>query len=200
MITCVQRCRLAWLVAISLMTVGSLAAHSVAYRFVETDADPSAEALAATGHGYLGYAPFLVASALAIGAAVLVSVVVRAARGSLPAPRSVWQLALLPPLAFVLQEYLERLAAGGEIGDLLAQPTFLVGLALQVPFAAAALLAARTLTRAAVSLGAALAPTRPALLCLRSCPAVPGDQIVLPARPFATADRAVRGPPARPRH
>ena len=67
MIRGMRRLRIAWLVAISLMSVGSLGAHSVAYRLAEPDAGARADALAGTGHGYFAYAPFLVASALAVG-------------------------------------------------------------------------------------------------------------------------------------
>jgi hypothetical protein len=66
----------------------------------------------------------------------------------------------VPPLAFTLQEHAERLAQPALV---VAEPTFLVGLALQLPFAALAWLLARAILRAADVLGAFLAerPPRP---------------------------------------
>jgi hypothetical protein len=197
MIPSVRRLRIAWLVAISLMSIGSLAAHSLAYRLVEPDAGARAEALAGTGHGYLAYAPFLVASALAVVAAALAAAAVRGARGTPITAPSTWQLALLPPLGFALQEHLERIASGSGVGHLLAEPAFLVGLALQLPFALVALLAARELTRAAASLGRALTHAQPAPRRRAFSPAIPAGQTLMTLRPAAVRGRAVRGPPPR---
>jgi hypothetical protein len=58
--------------------------------------------------------------------------------------------AVLPPIGFTVQEYVERLIGSGAVPyDLVVEPTFLVGLALQLPFSLAALL----LTRALYALG-----------------------------------------------
>ena len=197
MIRGMRRLRIAWLVAISLMSVGSLGAHSVAYRFAEPDAGVRADTLAGTGHGYLAYAPFLVASALAVVVAALAAAAVRGARGTRITATSTWQLALLPPFGFALQEHLERVASGSGVGHLLAEPAFLVGLALQVPFALLALLAARELTRAAASLGRALTHAQPAPRRRAFSLAIPAGQTLMPLRPAAVRGRAGRGPPPR---
>lgn len=197
MIRGMRRLRIAWLVAISLMSVGSLGAHSVAYRLAEPDAGARADALAGTGHGYFAYAPFLVASALAVAVAALAAAAVRGARGTRITPPPTWQLALLPPLGFALQEHLERVASGSGAGHLLAEPAFLVGLALQVPFALLALLAARELTRAAASLGRALTHAQHAPRRRAFSSAIPTGQTLMPPRPAAVRGRAVRGPPPR---
>jgi hypothetical protein len=69
--------------------------------------------------------------------------------------------ALLPPLAFALQELLELSLHTGSIAwQACVEPTFLPGLALQLPFALLAYVAARLLLRAAVRLGRALARPR----------------------------------------
>jgi hypothetical protein len=71
-------------------------------------------------------------------------------RGRRPSRPPVRLFTLLPPVAFVAQEHIERLVGSGSIPyDLTVEPTFLVGLALQLPFALAALL----LTRALYALG-----------------------------------------------
>ena len=60
-----------------------------------------------------------------------------------------WLFLVLPASAFLVQEHVERAAATAQLPvDTLAQPAVLAGLALQLPFGIAALLAARLLTRA----------------------------------------------------
>jgi hypothetical protein len=64
---------------------------------------------------------------------------------------------LLPPAAFFAQEFVERLVHTGHASWTIAlQPAFLLGLALQLPFALAALLVAWMLDRAARAIGQAL--------------------------------------------
>ena len=65
---------------------------------------------------------------------------------------------LLPPVAFGAQEVTERLVHTGQIPwTVVLQPAFLIGLALQLPFALAALLLAWALDFAARAVGGALA-------------------------------------------
>ena len=54
---------LAWLVAVPLMTAGSLTAHALAYRIVEPDSATRGDLLAKSGHGYLASAPLLLRAA-----------------------------------------------------------------------------------------------------------------------------------------
>ena len=66
-----------------------------------------------------------------------------------PARCPAWLFLVLPASAFLVQEHVERAAATAQLPvDTLAQPAVLAGLALQLPFGIAALLAARLLTRA----------------------------------------------------
>ena len=68
---------------------------------------------------------------------------------------------LLPPITFALQEHAERLLHSGHLPLAAAlEPTFLIGLALQLPFALAALAIARLLLSLADRLGMALGRTR----------------------------------------
>jgi hypothetical protein len=81
-------------------------------------------------------------------------------RGRRPSRPPLPLFALLPPLGFAVQEHLERLTATGRVpDDLMTEPTFLVGLALQLPFALAALLVAYALRALGLGLGRAVAGT-----------------------------------------
>jgi hypothetical protein len=78
-------------------------------------------------------------------------------RGGRVAPPPVRLFVCLPPLGFTLQEHIERLiGTGGVPPDLVLEPTFIVGLALQLPFAVAALLVAHALCAIGFGAGSAL--------------------------------------------
>jgi hypothetical protein len=189
-----QRRGLAWLLALPLVTAGSLSAHALAYRIAEPEPDARATLLDTTGHGYLAATPFFLAVGIAFVAAGLLTVASRAGRGASTAPAT-WPLALVAPIGFAAQEHLERLAADGSFPlDLALEPTFLTGLALQLPFALVAVLAARWLGRGAEAVGRALgrlptAARRPA----RACP--PLAATVFMPRPAPASVHSGRGPP-----
>lgn len=153
---------LPWLLAIPLLVAGSLAAHELAYRLAHPAPAARESVLDASGHGYLAQAPFALG---ALSAFLIVGLLVAGRLGSrceevpaLPA----WPLALLPPTAFALQEHLERALATGSLPlDAAAEPSFLVGLALQVPFGLLCLALGRWLGRGAAAVGAALAGPAP---------------------------------------
>lgn len=176
--------RLPWLLMLPLMAAGCLAAHSAAYRLVEpVSAEPA--------HGYLALAPLVLAVGIALG---VVAAIRSALAGRIGAGGPVYLFAFLPPLAFTLQEHLERAIQPGEstFGTAL-EPGFLVGLALQLPFALFALVIARTLLRAAEAAGALLRPPAPAR---RMPPILRPAYFVDPARPPAlSSPHAGRAPP-----
>lgn len=157
-----MRRRSTWLVALPAMLAGTEAAHGLAYRLVFPQASLRFHVLASTGHGYLAWLPLVLAlagaaGAIGIGAAALDTVRGRGVHELPPAA-----FALLPPLAFTLQELLELSLRTGTFGwHAFTAPTFLPGLALQLPFALAAYVAARLLLRAAVRLGRALISSPP---------------------------------------
>jgi hypothetical protein len=141
------------------MLAGSEVAHVVAYRLVYPNPLDRAAVLASSGHGYFAYTPL----ALAIGLAMVgCAWVVRASQARSSAPSSPivvspWPFAALPPATFALQEHLERLIHDGAFpfGAVL-EPTFMIGLALQLPFALAVYALARLLLRAAERVGGSL--------------------------------------------
>jgi hypothetical protein len=153
---------LAWLFALPLMLAGSQAAHVLAYRWVYPSSDVRLHALFVTGHGYLDRLPFVLAAGGAVALVALVFAATDAARGRHVERLPAAAFALLPPVAFVLQEVLERSVHSGTfVWQAVEAPTFLPGLVLQLPFAVAAYLVARLLLRAAEQAGRALAaPSR----------------------------------------
>jgi hypothetical protein len=156
-----MRRSLAWAVAVPLMLAGSQAAHALAYRIVYPQAHLRMASLVASGHGYLAWLPLVLGIG---GAVVLVSfaaTVADAARGGTPRALRAPAFALLPPLAFALQELLELSLHTGTFGwHAFAAPTFVPGLLLQLPVGALAYLVARLLLRAASKVGRLLAAAR----------------------------------------
>ena len=166
-----QRTLAAWLVALPAAAAGVLAAHAAAYGLAGGGADAE--------HGYLPLAEASVCALLALG---LVAAVL-AARTAAPARPHALAFALAPPLAFLLQETAERSFA------VPLEPVVLLGLVLQLPFAALAYVAARLLLRTA----AALAPSaHPRLRPIRPVPARPS--FVAPRSALLLACHG-RGPP-----
>jgi hypothetical protein len=191
-----MRRHLAWPIALPLAVIGTLAGHALGYRAAIPDPHAREHLLASSGHGYLEYAPLIVglcsaAVFLAFLAAVVSSFLGRErARGA-----QIKLVAAVPPLAFVLQEFLERYAQDGQVhwGLLLSAP-FALGLVAQVPFALLAAALAYALGRAAARVGAAIAARRPRPTRGR----VAGtffSSVVLPLRPALARGYAGRGPP-----
>jgi len=134
--------------ALLLALAGSLAAHQIAYALADSNT---------ASHGYLSLVPAAVGAVIALLAVAVVGEVAAGRRGGAamaPSPR----IALVPALAFAVQEHLERLAAGEPALTAAFEPTFAIGLALQVPFGLAAWLLARLLVRTAFAVGRAMAP------------------------------------------
>jgi hypothetical protein len=191
------RRRAAWSVVIPLMVAGTECAHALAYRIVYPQASVRWRVLAATGHGYTSWFPLLAGVAGAVALIGFSGGVVDAARHRRARPVPPWAFGFLPLAGFTLQEFLERwLALGGCPWWMVEQPTFRVGLLLQLPFAVVAFGVAHLLLRAARRIGFALQPTRPVVvLCDVAGRIHPGD--VAPLRwPVLAGGHAVRGPPA----
>jgi hypothetical protein len=136
--------------SLPLAAVGTLAGHAAGYALVGTSRTD------ALMHGYLGYAPQFFAVCLAL---IAMSLLLRVS-GRLQGGPSAWPFAVVPPLAFLAQELIERLVAGLPAHAVL-EPAVYVGLAAQLPIALAGFLAARSLLRVADEAAVALAP-RPA--------------------------------------
>jgi hypothetical protein len=188
---------LAWLISVPLILAGSQVAHTLAYRWAYPDAHVRLAALVRTGHGYLSLLPFALGVVAAATALALVFSAAGAARGRGGRPLPPWAFALLPLVAFTVQEHLERWLYSGVVPwHEAAAPTFLPGLLLQLPFGGAAYLAARLLLRAAERVGRALAPQAPPrpVLVPRAMRA-PAPAPELPRPRLISRGLAKRGPP-----
>jgi hypothetical protein len=139
------------------MVAGSELAHAIAFRIVYPDAHARLRALLATGHGYTSAMPVF----LGFGGAIeLVALATVAAGGVRHRGRDAvppWAFALLPMLGFTMQEFLERLFVGpGFPWWWVLQPTFRIGLLLQLPVALLVFAVARLLLRVAERVGSAI--------------------------------------------
>jgi hypothetical protein len=167
-----------WALALPLAAIGWLAGHSLAYTLVVPHDAHREELLAETGHAYLAATPHVISCALTIVLAGIVLAVYEGVRGNARARVPVWPVALLPPLGFAAQEYLERLIELNTVAAATAlEPTFLVGIALQLPLGVAAVLIANAVLAFGHALGRSAAGVR--ALRLLAWPTLPP----LPARP-----------------
>ena len=192
----VTRRRLAaWIVAIPLMGAGSQVAHLFAYRLVYPESRVRLHELLMTGHGYFGYMPLLIGFAAALELAAFASILVGNVRRRRYPAVPPWAFALLPPLGFVLQELTERWLAGASFPWwIVEQPTFRIGLLLQLPFAVVAYVLARVLLGVAERVGRALGGDEPAPIEAPS-PGWPVFRFWLPRLAPLAGGHASRGPP-----
>jgi len=180
-----MRNRSAALIAAPSILGGVLAAHALAYRWA-VPAGERASLLRDTGHAWQSYLPFLLAPLLAVLAVGIVRSTL--SRGARPAA---WPFAVLPPLAFLLQEHLERLARDGTLHLALSTPV-VAGVLLAVPFGLAAYAVARALLGLSEAAARALAARPPRLLAspaVTSAAACPVPNAVAPGAGLG------RGPP-----
>jgi hypothetical protein len=191
MMSAMGRPRAAWLVALGLLGAGWVTAHMLSYMLVVPAAERG-QLLAHTGHSYFRAADLRILC-VTITLAGLALYVIGGQAGRAPSPGA---LALLPPIGFVVQEHAERLAVSGAFpAHLVAEPRFLVGLLLQIPFALAALVCARLLVTFARRLARRLGGTeRPKLVSveLSSPPLTNGHRPRLSALALGPGER---GPP-----
>jgi hypothetical protein len=168
-----------------------MTAHVLSYMLV-VPAGERGEMLAQSGHGYFRPPDLLILCVTMAFAGLALHVVGGAARRA-PSP---WTLALLPPIGFVVQEHAESLAVSGAFpAHLVAEPRFLLGLLLQIPFALAALVCARILLFAAGELVRSLAGREPHAAAVEWLSAVLPPFPDSPRRPVLAAGYSERGPP-----
>lgn len=191
---------LVWPASLSVCVASWLIAHSLAYRLVASGDEGSGALVERSGHGHLAFSPYLMAVSvtvlvLALGGAVAAGAAGRARPGVPLAP-----FVLLPLLDYICHVGLESLQHGGEVSAGAAlEPVFLLGLALQVPFALALLLLARTAIAWAEALGRGLTPRwrpRPFAPVSSAPPRLLIGTEHRPIIPALASGCAERGPPA----
>ena len=186
----------AWLLLFALTVAGWLSAHEVAYRLVIPHPHERSAALAETGHAHLAYSSLAAVLCVLVVLLGMTGLIVRPLGRPPPSRRLVALFALAPPLAFVLQEHLERVLATGDLPFHAAlEPTFLVGLLLQLPFALAALAVARALFAFAQGLARVLGSVRRPRLASVEIPSAPIAEAHRPRRSLLAWGYGERGPP-----
>ncbi len=141
---------LAWFLSVPPIVAGVEGGHWLAYRVVYPDPYLRAQALADSGHHYLSYAPLFFAIVGAVALCAFGMGVLRRRSSDLgTAQVSLLPFLLVSPVAFALQECIERLFVGGWPFAAVLAPTFMPGLLFQLPFALVAFLVARWLLKAA---------------------------------------------------
>jgi hypothetical protein len=192
--------RAAWLIPLPLAVTSWLGAHCLAYWLVSPGGERHMGMHAVDGHAYLGYTPAVALWGLALLLAGLVVCVWAGMRDGRLAPPPIRLFVFLPPLGFTLQEHIERLiGTGGVPPDLVLEPTFIAGLALQLPFAVAALLLAHALSAIGFGAGRALCHR---LAFPRRLLGAATPRLQFPARPLGAASAVLapghgpRAPPA----
>ena len=168
--------------SLPLAAIGTLAGHAAGYALVGMSHQD------AVVHGYFSFAPQFLAICLAC---VAVALMLRAG-GRLQGRASAWPFALVPPLAFLGQELIERLVAGMPAHAVLEPPVF-AGLAAQLPIALAGLLAARALLRVADEAARTLAPRPAVTFEVEVAPPTRARPALVPSR--LAFDRLGRAPP-----
>ena len=182
---------------VALAIAGSQFAHASAYRLVTPDQSERSQQLASTGHAYMAYASLALAvgTMLVLGAlAVELGHVARRRHGIGVRPSAV-MFAMLVPGIFVCQEHFERWFHDGVFPwNAVLEPTFVVGVLLQLPFALAAYLLARLLLHAVRTLGRLLGgPARPRAVATASLSTVAG--VMVPRVAVVALGYGSRGPP-----
>jgi hypothetical protein len=187
------------MVVLPVTAGGSLAAHALAYRLVAPEAHERENLLTLTGHGYLSYAPLVLAVLAGLLVVALGTVVTATARGRARPRLSASPFFVLPLLGFAAQEHAERFVHDGSLSPAtFVEPPFLVGLVLQVPFAFAVFLLARTLLAVAEVVGSALGVRSAARRLLPERRYVSSGATDLARIPVLALGYPERGPPALP--
>jgi hypothetical protein len=182
------------------MLAATEVAHWLAFRLIYPNPYERGLVLRQTGHAYFSWLPLVGGIGCALVIAALVAhgrdSVARDAPQASAADGKAW-FAVLPPLAFTLQEHLERLISSGTPFGVVLEPTFMLGVALTLPFGLVAYLVARLLLGAAERVGLTLARTRLRLPRLPLTGAgLYRESVFVPRVAALAGGNAERGPPA----
>lgn len=147
-----RRIGTALFVCVPVAVAGCLVAHQTGYVFEAPDGFARSLELRSDGHAYFREFVFLFAAAMTMLLAGFALAMHAATDASSPLNPSAKPFAAIPVLVFVIQESTERIAAGNLL-ELFTEVSFVVGLALQVPFGLIAFLFARLILVVAHGVG-----------------------------------------------
>lgn len=193
-----MRRSLTWLLVLPAIVVGSQLAHDAAYWWAYPQATLRLSVLSRSGHGYLAYAPAVLAFLAAVELVAFVALVADRVRGRSDRTLPAWVFLVVPEVGFVLQEHLERLLATGVFPWWAAlEPSFWRGLVLQVPLGIAAFAAASVLLRTASAVADAIVAHRhgPRTALRPPCRSRRPRSVCLPRVAPLAGSAADRGPP-----
>ncbi len=154
------RTRTVWSLTIPALILGETFGHAFVVRIFDPNGERHA-LLARAAEDYLTYLYAAIAICFTLALAALVRRAFASFHGRTARSLPSWQLAGIPPVAFIAQEHLESFFHNGELNWLtFAEPTVLLGAIMQLPCGLLALWLVRTLIRAADALGHALSHCR----------------------------------------
>jgi hypothetical protein len=152
-----MRARTVWLLSLPILLLSEAFGHALVARMLDSGGERHRLLLRATVD-YLEYVHAALALLLVLVGAAFVRRALASFRRAGPRPLPGSRLAAVPPLVFLVQEHLERIAQNGDVAWLTAaEPAVLAGVALQIPCGLFALWLVRMLLRAADEIGCALA-------------------------------------------
>lgn len=195
--------RLPWVLALPLMAAGSVAAHLVGYAVVPVRPDRAAGEAGELGRfherassGVAGHTVLLLGLAASLVGVICIRALLIRVRRRESRRLGAGCFFLLPLVAYSSQELIERtLHAETYPFSAVLEPHFLLGLALQLPFAAAALVLARLLLAVGRRLLRVLGrPPRPAPPAFPSRLSASSSFAVARVRPLSRG-HPLRGPP-----
>jgi len=189
-----NRQRLAWVLAVPVMVAGSFAAHSLTAVLTAARSETGSEA----GERHAGGSPAGLTLLLGFALALLLVVLWQRALRRRESGPTAATFVVLPALAFLASEVLERLFGVESFPfQPSLEPRLLLGLALQLPFGLVAFFVARLLLGAVQRVVARLSKARfTRRLCPNASHLTPRS-VLLPRIPALALGYPERGPPAR---
>jgi hypothetical protein len=188
-----MRARTFWFLTLPALFVAETAGHTLVAQVIDSH-DARHRLLSNVLEDYA--LPFVPAVAL-LAAAILGRRVLASFRAEGPQPLPSWRLAALPAFGFLFQEYAEHLVHDGWFAALTAaEPTVLIGVALELALGLPAIWLVRTLLRAAEQLGYTLARRAPRWARRTQRLRVRPFHAPEPRLPVLASQQAGRAPPA----
>jgi hypothetical protein len=188
--------RLVWGLCFGLATFSWFTAHTLSYRLAAPHGSEHVGLLEQSGHGYLDHLRGLLVLCLVLVIAAVAGSVADGRKGRASPRLSIKFFGFLPPVAFIVQEHLERLVYSGNFPlYAVTEQTFAIGLLLQIPFALFALVLAWTLLALGTAIGRASGAPPVFELCRLPCLRAPASRADAPRIAALALGHGQRAPP-----